>query len=278
MKRRLTPPNPDERLSDRLGADPELVRDGDRRGGVERVVQARHRQHEILELDAHARAAVADEDAEARAAAALLDVHEAHVGLRVLAIGQDAPVLDPADEVLHDRVIGAHHGKAVERDVVDEGAEGVLDGVEGLEVVEVLGVDVGDDRDVGRELEEGAVRFVGLDHHPVALAHAGVGAVGVDDAAVDHRRVESAGVEQRRDERGRGGLAVRAGDGDAGLEAHQLGEHLGPAHDRQAALAGDGELGVVAADRGRDDDDLGAVDVLGLVADEGLDAFLSQAA
>ena len=60
------------------------------------------------------------------------------------------------------------------------------------------------------------------------------------------------------------------------LKPHQLGQHLGPAHDRQAALAGRGELRIVAPDRRRDDDDLGAVDVLGLVADEGLDALLRQ--
>jgi hypothetical protein len=43
--------------------------------------------------------AVADEDAEARAAAALVDIDQAQVGLRVLAVGDDAPVLDAADEV-----------------------------------------------------------------------------------------------------------------------------------------------------------------------------------
>ena len=63
-------------------------------------------------------------------------------------------------------------------------------------MVEVLGIDIGDDRDVGRQLEEGAVGLVGLDHHPVAGAEPRVGAVGVDDAAVDHGRIELAGVEQ----------------------------------------------------------------------------------
>ena len=82
-------------------------------------------------------------------------------------------------------MVEAHHREAVEGQVLDEGAERLLDGVEGLEMVEVLGVDVGDDRDVGRQLEEGAVALVGLDHHPVARAEARIGAVGVDDAAID---------------------------------------------------------------------------------------------
>src|SRR3954470_6648338 len=77
-------------------------------------------------------------------------------------------------------------------------------------------------------------------------------------ATQDLKRISSASISARRTTGRRRSRAV-AGPGVAGR------------------LAGDGELGVVAADRGRDDDDLGAVDVLGLVADEGLDAFLSQA-
>ena len=46
-----------------------------------------------------------------------------------------------------------------------------------------------------------------------------VGAIGVDDAAIDHGRVEAAGIEQGRDHRGRGGLAVGAGDRDAAASA-----------------------------------------------------------
>ena len=118
----------------------------------------------------------------------MIELEEPHVGLRVLAVGDDAAILDAPDEALHDRMVGAHHGKAVERHVLDEGEERVLHGREGLEVVEVLGVDIGDDRDVGRQLEEGAVGLVRLDHHPVARAEPRVGAVGVDDAAIDDGR------------------------------------------------------------------------------------------
>ena len=200
----------------------------------------------------------------------MVEIDQAHVGLRVLAVGDDAAVLDAADERLHDRMVDAHHGEAVERHVLDEVPEGLLDGLEGLEVVEMLGVDVGDDRDVGGQLQEGAVGLVGLDHHPVARAEARIGAVGVDDAAVDHGRIEAAGIEQRRDQRGRRGLAVRAGDRDAALEPHQLGQHLGAAHDRQALRARRGQFRIVALDRGRDDDDLGVAEILGGVADDDL--------
>jgi hypothetical protein len=45
----------------------------------------------------------------------------------------------------------------------------------------MLGVDIGDDGDGRGQAVEGAVRFVGLDHHPVALPHPRIGAVGMDD-------------------------------------------------------------------------------------------------
>ena len=70
------------------------------------------------------------------------------------------------------------------------------------------------------------------------VADLGVGAVGVDDAAVDHRRVQPAGVQQRGDHRGGGGLAVGAADRDRELQPHQLGQHLGPAHQRAGAARG----------------------------------------
>ena len=108
--------------------------------------------------------------------------------------------------------------------------------VEAAVMFEMLGIDVGDDRDRPVEAEEAAVALVGLDHPPVAFAEPGIGAVAIDDAAVDHGRVDPAAVEQRRDHRRRRRLAVRAGDRDGLLHAHQLGEHFGAADAGQAPL------------------------------------------
>ena len=210
---------------------------------------------------------------------AVLDakVDRAHRRLRAHAVGDDAPVLDPADQRLHLRMVDAHHGEAVEGHVLDELAEGVADPVEAAVVVEMLGVDVGDQRHVDRQPDEGAVGLVGLDHHPVGRAHPRIGAVGVDDAAIDHGRVEAAGIEQRRDHRGGRRLAVRAGDGDRLLEPHQLAEHLGAAHHRQEPLAGELQLGIVALDRRGDDDDLGVAEIGRVVADRHRHAEPAQA-
>ncbi len=119
-------------------------------------------------------------------------------------------------------MVDAHHGEAVERDVADKGLEGLLQGGEVAVEIEVFGIDVGDDGDRRRQPGEGAVALVRLDRHPVAGAQPGVGAIGVDDAAVDHGRVEPGGFEQAADHRGRRRLAMRAGDRDRPFEPHQL--------------------------------------------------------
>ena len=47
-------------------------------------------------------------------------------------------------------------------------------------------------------------------------------------------RIEAGLAEHGGEQRGGRGLAVRAGDRDAALEAHELGEHLGARNDRDA--------------------------------------------
>src|SRR5262249_44931480 len=82
---------------------------------------------------------------------------------------------------------------------------------------------------------ERAVAFVSLHHHPLAFAHTRIGAVSVDDAAIDHGRVFVAGVEQRSNHRRRRGFAVRAPDRDRPFQPHDLREHLRAPHDRHPA-------------------------------------------
>src|SRR3546814_4772987 len=87
-------------------------------------------------------------------------------------------------------------------------------------MVQMLRVDIGDDRDRPVEAQEAAVALVGLDHDPVAGAKPGIRTVIVDDAAVDDCRVDTARIEQRGDEAGRRRLAVRPRDRDGRSEEH----------------------------------------------------------
>jgi hypothetical protein len=118
----------------------------------------------------------------------------------------------------------------------------------------VLGIDVRDDRVDRREVEEAAVALVGLGDQELAGAEARVRAERPHLAADDDGRVAARLAQHRADERGGRRLAVRARDGDAGLHAHQLGEHLGALDHRDLELAGAQHLGVRERDRGGDDE------------------------
>ena len=157
-----------QRRADRVVGNLQFGRHRNRRGGVERVVPPRHRQLELADGVDFLAVAIAKHHRELRLAVGVFEIGEPHVGLRIFSVGDDAPVDDAAGEPLHDRMVGAHHHEAVERHILHKGDEGVLHVLESLGVVEVLGVDVGDDGDVGGQLQEGAVGLVCFDHHPVA--------------------------------------------------------------------------------------------------------------
>ncbi len=171
-------------------------------------------------------------------------------------------------------LVGAHH-----RDpgADHEPVEGLLDGGQVAVVVEVVGLHVGDDRDLGVELGEGAVALVGLDDEQVAPTPHRTGADLVDVAAHDERRRQPRLDQHQGQHRRRGGLAVGARDRERAAHAGDGGQHLGPAQHRDAALAGGGDLGVALRDGRRHRHHVGPLDVGRLVADRHRDALGPEA-
>ena len=208
---------------------------GERGRGVAGVVDARDRQR-------HGHAG----EAEARAA------------------GLERDVLRPRDvagEALEVRLVA-------EDDLVghvEEGAERVVDVALGRVRRVVVELGVREHGDPRRELEQRAVRLVGLDHEPLPRPPAGVGAGRADLAADQVAGIEAAAAQRVHDHaRGRR-LAVRPGHRDRRPQARDLAEQVGAVQLTQAALARRHALRVVRRDRARDDD-LGALgDVRGIV-------------
>ena len=160
---------------------------------------AKHRQKQLGNGPRAAGESGGYDDFEPRPVTIEPEVDGADVSLRAEAIGQQAPVREFREHPLHDRMVDAERGKAVEGDVADKGFEGLAKRLEISVKVEVLGVDVGDDGNCRRQPREGAVALVGLDHHPLAGAETSIRAVGVDYPAVDHRRIELRLLKQRAD-------------------------------------------------------------------------------
>ena len=128
-------------------------------------------------------------------------------------------------------------------------------------MIEVFGVDVGDDRDGRGQLEERAVALVGLGDEEIPGAEAGVRAQRVDLTADDDRRVEAGLAQHSRHERCGRRLSVGPGDRHAVLHAHQLGEHLRTGDDGDLMSPRTGDLWIAGLDGAREDHDVRAFHV-----------------
>jgi hypothetical protein len=132
-------------------------------------------------------------------------------------------------------------------------------------VIEMLGIDVGDDRDIAGSLTKVPSDSSASTTIQSPPCRAGIGAIGIDDAAVDDGRVEAAGIEQRATSDVVVVLPC-VPPMAMGLETHQFGQHFGAAHDRQAAARAAISSGL-SLDRRRNDDDLRVAEVLRRMAD-----------
>ena len=249
-----------------LVVDPEPGEDRVRGGGVGDVVGAGH-----VERERPAR--VAAVQPEARARPGERRPADPDVGVRGLAERDDlghpagpveGPAADGRGELDGARVVGADHEDG---DVVApwRTLEPVRVRLRGPPVAEVVGVDVGDDGDLGRVLQERPVALVRLDDHHVTGAEV-TAALGAGERAADDVGGVEPGAEQGADDhRRRRGLAVRARDRDPAAAEHQRPQRGAAVQHPQAPAPGLGELGVVLADGGGDDDGLRVAQLLGAV-------------
>ena len=111
-----------------------------------------------------------------------------------------AAQLQPFDHVAYDRVIDARYGKPIEGNVAQERLELPVHIFDRLEVIEVLGIDVGHDAYLRRQPHKRPIRLVRLHDHPPAVAESRIRVPIVDDTARDDRGIEPAVCEDVGDE------------------------------------------------------------------------------
>ncbi len=222
------------------------------------------------------RPTLAYDHVEHRAAVARAKVDTADIGLQRKPVGDDLAIAHLADQCLYFGMVDAQDCRTVERHVLDEFEEGALDRLEVTVMFEMLGIDIGNHGDRAIEPQKAAVALVRLHDHPIAIAQPRVGAILLDNAAVDHGGIDAACVEQGRDHAGRGGLAMRSRDRDSAFQPHQFGQHLGPSDDGDSVFERGGDFGVVALHRRGCHDHSGITQIAGIVPDRNGDAFCAQ--
>ena len=131
--------------------------------------------------------------------------------------------------------------------------------------IQVIWLDIRHDGQVRAVFQEGAVVLIGFHHEILAFARRRIGAE-IDGVSADHESGgETVPAKHAGYKRGRGALAVAAGDGDNLLPRHQAGNHLRPLQRLDAESPRFGDLRVVLARRGCVDNQLGVADVAGVV-------------
>ena len=146
-----------------------------------------------------------------------------------------------------------------------------------LEEVQMVLLNVVDDRNGGEEVVEGVAVFAALGDDRIALSDAVTRMEQRQIAADHHGRVPLRLHEDMRHHARRRGLAVRTRNADrVPVFLHDHAPGLGPLKDGDALCAGGGDLGIVVPRRGGADDAVRALDVFRPVADEDADAFRDQ--
>src|SRR4051812_44481084 len=203
----------------------------------------------------------------AELAGSAVDLAIAHQEIRILAHSvRDHAALDARQKSARPLVIVAGDHHPVKRDLIHKFDEGILHIVHVAVAVHVLAIDVCDHGEDGRKLQKATVALVGFSDQILRLAHACVGAHGIDAPADNNRRIETACGKHSSDHRSRRRFAVHAGDGNAVLQAHQFGQHLCALDDGDVNVAGGEDLRVVFSYRRAGDDDFRTGDIFHAVA------------
>ena len=194
-----------------------------------------------------------------------LHVTDDEVRLTRRAISEDGP-FDVGDDGLNVGFVEAQDRCSVKRHAVDELDEGILNIFERTILMEMFAVDGGDDGDDRREKQEAAVTFVGFDDKIFAATEARGCSSLVHFPTNDECGIEMSGGKNRGYKGGCGGFAVSATDGDAVLQAHQLGQHFGTGNHGDFALVRFDDFRIVGFDRRRGDDHVRIFDIASFVA------------
>ena len=257
------PGEPPEAGRDRVRLEPQLQADGEGREPVQQVVPPRHG-----ELQPRRPAPLPPREAHAapRPVGAAFRFAARDVGRPVLdPVGHDPP-LDAVPQARHPGVVPARHHRARLDGPVGETDEGVAQAVERPVVVEMLRLEIREDRDAGSQGQQRRFALVGLDHEVGPVPDPRVAVEGVDPRPHQRRRIQPALGQHHRHHRRRRALAVRPGHRDGRPRSREPRQHDPARHHRQAAAPGLHDLGVVVGHRGRDDHRVGAGDPARVVA------------
>ena len=252
-----------QRLFGRLRRNIESPRDRARSQSVHRIVPPKHAEFQMAVVLPTAN------DVEAPVVAAeMLAVHV------VLGVNAKAGIGNALERVAGIFVVAVGNNQTVFRYEADKFPERLLDIRKVLEEVQMVRIDVQNDRRCREEVQKRVAVFAALQNDRVPLPHAVPRAKKRQRASDHDRRVAAGFHEDMREHGGRCGLAVRAGDADGvPVGPHDIAPSLRALENRNARRARRRNFGVVVVGRRRADDAVRARDILRPMADGNVDAL-----
>ena len=131
----------------------------------------------------------------------------------------------------------------------------------------MVAVDIRHDDRHRLQKQERSIALVRLRDEVSPRAEPGVAAFALQQPTDHIGGIQPGVLENRRDQAGRGRLAVGAGNRDTVPITHEFAKHRRPRHHGHAPLTRQGDLGIVLADGGGDHDDVGAARPVAVMAD-----------
>lgn len=203
-------------------------------------------------------------------------IEEKKLGMRIGEIGDDEEVLDKDKKRMKLRVIEENKEEEVKGKIIKEMEERREKGVEIEVMVEMIRVDIGEERDIGREFKESEVDLIGIKKNKVKIENERIGEIGVDDEEIDEGRVEMKGIEKRRKKGGCSSIEVGEEDGEREKKENKIGKNLGEEKKRKKFLKRGKKLRIVIIDRCRKEDKIGIKEIIGIVEEKKINEILKK--
>ena len=151
---------------------------------------------------------------------------------------------------MHPWIIQAADHAAKERHFVGVFRERAFDVFQIAIAVQMIGIDVGNPRDAGREGEKRVVVFVGLHHDVLSGTHDVIGAIVFYLSAHNDGGVKASRFEHHTGHRSGGGFSVGSRNTNAKAHSGDLSQHFRPAYNRDFERFRGYDLGIVVLDGG----------------------------
>ena len=173
---------------------------------------------------------------------------------------------------LHVRVVEAQNSLTVERNLVHELHEGILDFLDVLVGIQVIGIDIGDNGRRRHHRKEATVKFVTFGNQVITAAHLGAAPLALHDTAHNNGRVKACIFPNLAYDRSGRRLTMSTRNRKRVLHTHEFTEHFGAADYRNTAVTGFDKFWIIVRDSRRINHQVGIFDILGFMLRKHLDS------